>query len=69
MTRKCGDCDFFQPQTNGYQGGECRKLCPVVVPLSDANSRTEWPWVDSETGWCGAFRGRERRVEKPEGGL
>ena len=54
--RKCGDCEFFELDTD--DGGQCHRQ-PIAALWNphEATPESGWPWV-AISDWCGEFRPR-----------
>ena len=56
MTRRCAQCEYFNPDVDeGVRGsrGECRALPPGMGGADD------WPLVKLDD-WCGCFAERQK---------
>lgn len=60
--RRCGDCEFFEQDTDN--GGGChRQPIAAVWNPHEATPESWWPWV-AISDWCGEFRPREPAVKE-----
>ena len=62
MIRLCKLCEFYSSGHVRVELGECRRLPPTVVAVSDYNKAkysSDFPRV-SETQWCGEFKKMEQ---------
>lgn len=61
MSKRCGNCRFFEPDAGNLKQGLCRAQPPIVRPIPVGPNRMRsvscWPPVKAHE-WCGQHQPR-----------